>query len=168
MTRILLPLVLAVLYLAVAGSVHPLDAVVGVTLGAAVTLGLQARESRRRAEVSGRQARAPSNWRRLVALLPFLAATAGEVVRGSWAALSVMAGIRHVTPGIVQVPVGPRSARGAAVSGFVLTLTPGTVLVEIDERRRTMHVHALDASRPDSVRASLDRFYERFQRSVFP
>jgi len=38
----------------------------------------------------------------------------------------------------------------------------------VDERRRTMLFHVIDASDPDGVRASIDRLYQRYQRRVFP
>jgi multisubunit Na+/H+ antiporter MnhE subunit len=48
------------------------------------------------------------------------------------------------------------------------TLSPGSVLVDIDWQRRDMLLHVIDASDPDAVRADLERFYDRYQRRVFP
>jgi multicomponent K+:H+ antiporter subunit E/multicomponent Na+:H+ antiporter subunit E len=71
-------------------------------------------------------------------------------------------------PGLVRIPIGERSERGVAVSALATTLSPGTVLVDVDWERRDLLLHVIDASDPDAVRARLQRFYDRFQRRVFP
>ena len=42
------------------------------------------------------------------------------------------------------------------------------LLVEVDPARQAMLFHVIDASDPDAVRDQLDRFYQRYQRRVFP
>jgi multisubunit Na+/H+ antiporter MnhE subunit len=42
------------------------------------------------------------------------------------------------------------------------------MLVEVDNERQAMLFHVIDASDPDAVRDHLDRFYQRYQRRVFP
>jgi multicomponent K+:H+ antiporter subunit E/multicomponent Na+:H+ antiporter subunit E len=42
------------------------------------------------------------------------------------------------------------------------------VLVDVDWVRRDLVVHVIDASDPDGVRQRLQRFYDRYQRRVFP
>ncbi|MGI9252635.1 MAG: Na+/H+ antiporter subunit E, partial [Thermomicrobiales bacterium] len=70
--------------------------------------------------------------------------------------------------GIVRVPYGDRTPQGVVVSGIVMTLAPGTVLVDLDDERQEMIVHAIDASNPDQIIDDLQTFYERRQRKVFP
>jgi len=69
-------------------------------------------------------------------------------------------------PGIVAVPVGERTPRGVAVSALCATLSPGEVLVDVDEERVLYHV--INASDPDAIRERHERFYRRYQRRVFP
>ena len=106
---------------------------------------------------------------RLVAVVPFLAATAWDIVRGTWAVALVVLGFRPLRqPGIVAVPIGERSRLGVAVSALVTTLSPGSFLVDVDWRQRAMLIHVLDATDPGAVRAAHERFYRRFQRRIFP
>jgi multisubunit Na+/H+ antiporter MnhE subunit len=68
----------------------------------------------------------------------------------------------------VRIPIGLRSERGVAVSALTTTLSPGTVLIDVDAERRELLVHVIDATDPDEVRARAQRFYDRYQRNVFP
>ncbi|MFM9105432.1 MAG: Na+/H+ antiporter subunit E, partial [Chloroflexota bacterium] len=89
--------------------------------------------------------------------------------KGSVQVAACVAGLRTVgNAGVVRVPYGARTPRGVAVSGVVLTLAPGSVLVDLDDERREMIVHAIDASDPQAVIDGIQAFYERWQRRVFP
>jgi multicomponent Na+:H+ antiporter subunit E len=78
-------------------------------------------------------------------------------------------GLRPVEcPGIVLVPIGERTELGVAVTGLLAGLSPGSMLVEVDSQRQAMLFHVIDAHDPDAVRDHLDRFYQRYQRRVFP
>jgi multisubunit Na+/H+ antiporter MnhE subunit len=54
------------------------------------------------------------------------------------------------------------------VSAFLAAFTPDTLLVGVDEEKRVMLIHAIDAADPDAVRESQQEFYRRYQRRVFP
>ncbi|CCF84740.1 Na+/H+ antiporter subunit E [Nitrolancea hollandica] len=54
------------------------------------------------------------------------------------------------------------------MTSWLITLAPGSVLVDVDWERGVMLFHLLDASDPDATRATVARFYERYQRAVFP
>jgi multicomponent K+:H+ antiporter subunit E/multicomponent Na+:H+ antiporter subunit E len=55
-----------------------------------------------------------------------------------------------------------------AVTALLVTLAPGSVLIDVYWERRVMLYHMLDATHPKDVAATIDQFYERFQRAVFP
>jgi multicomponent K+:H+ antiporter subunit E/multicomponent Na+:H+ antiporter subunit E len=99
----------------------------------------------------------------------FAAAVVVDVVQGTFdVALRVLSVRRLEAPGVVRVPIGERSDRGAAVAGLASSLSPGSVLVDIDWERRDLLFHVIDASDPDALRARQQRFYDRYQRRVFP
>jgi multisubunit Na+/H+ antiporter MnhE subunit len=99
----------------------------------------------------------------------FAAAVAADVAAGTWDVALRVLHLRHLDrPGTVRVPIGARTDRGVAVSALATTLSPGAVLVDVDWERREMLVHVIDASDPAAVCARLERFYDRFQRRVFP
>lgn len=106
---------------------------------------------------------------RLIWSLPLAVAVAREIVRGTWSVASVVMGVRPLRrPGIVAVPIDERSEFGAGVSMLIATLSPGSYLVDVDLERGCMLLHVLDAADPDGVREDLRRFYETYQRRVFP
>ena len=70
--------------------------------------------------------------------------------------------------GFVEVPLGDRTRSGTAASALFDSLSPGSVTVEIDEERRVMVLHVMDAADEDAVRADRDRFYQRHQRHAVP
>jgi len=71
-------------------------------------------------------------------------------------------------PGIVAIPIEERTPIGVAVAALAFTLSPGDVLIDVDEEEQVMLIHVLDASDPEAVRARHRNFYERWQRRAFP
>jgi multicomponent Na+:H+ antiporter subunit E len=153
---------LAGVYLLALGSAHPLDLALGLVLAAALSYGLRGRLQRPQGE-------GPPLAARVAAAPLLLAALLAEVARGTWDVALRVLGLRPVEhPGIVLVPIGDRSELGVAVTGLLVGLSPGSLLLDVDTERRAMLFHVIDARDPDAVRAQLDRFYRRYQRRVFP
>ena len=72
-----------------------------------------------------------------------------------------IAGPRHQQPAIVGVPLEPMSEMQCFVLTTLITLTPGTIVVELSRDRRTMYVHALRAPDPDAFRQRIKTRLER-------
>jgi len=161
--RLLVVALLAAVYLLTLGSADPLDLAFGLVLAAALTVGLRGR-------LRPPQGRSVPPLPVRVAILPLLAgAVLLEVAKGTWDVGLLVLGLRPLEgPGIVLVPIGERSELGVAVTGLLVGLSPGSMLLEVDERRRLMLFHVIDARDPDAVRAQIDRLYQRWQRRVFP
>ena len=160
--RLLWVAVLAAVYLLALGSFHPLDLAFGLSLAAALSFALRGRLERPQGE--GRPLAA-----RVAAAPLLLAALLLEIARGTWDVALRVLGLRPVEhPGIVVIPIGERSELGVAVTGLLAGLSPGSLLLDVDRERQAMLFHVIDASDPDAVRAQLDRFYQRYQRRVFP
>jgi multisubunit Na+/H+ antiporter MnhE subunit len=70
--------------------------------------------------------------------------------------------------GFVTIPDGRRTASGVMVSGLLDTLSPGSVLIEDDPLAGTWTIHSIDASDPQKTVSELERFYEHYQRPVWP
>jgi multicomponent Na+:H+ antiporter subunit E len=160
--RLLWVAVLAAVYLLTLGSAHPLDLAFGVVLAAVLSFGLRGRLERP-------QGPGPSLAARLAAAPLLLAALLAEIARGTWDVALRVLGLRPVEhPGIVLVPIGERTGLGVAVTGLLIGLSPGSLLVDVDSERQAMVFHVIDAHDPDAVRAQIDHFYQRYQRRVFP
>lgn len=106
---------------------------------------------------------------RLVAFVPFTVVVFRDIVVGTWEVTLVTLHLRRLlNPGIVAVPIGERTSSGVTVSALVTTLSPGAFLVDVDEEKGVMLIHAIDAGDPDAVRRAHQEFYRRYQRKVFP
>jgi multicomponent Na+:H+ antiporter subunit E len=164
MSRALVPGAgLVLVYALTLSSSDPLDLAMGAVIAALLLAGLAGRLR------AGAREEGPGLVTRIVWFPVFAAAVLADIVIGTWdVALRVMHVRPADRPGLVRVPIGSRSTRGVAVSALATTLSPGTVLVDVDWPRREMLIHVLDASDPDEVRERLGRFYHRYQRRVFP
>jgi multisubunit Na+/H+ antiporter MnhE subunit len=154
---------LALVYVLTLASDDPVDLAAGLVLGAVLT-----------ALLAGRLAAGPAGTRpplaqRVLGFPVFAGAVLADVLAGTFDVTLRVLGIRKLeAPGIVRVPIGERSERGIAVSALATTLSPGTVFVDVDRERGDMLLHVIDASDPEAVREQLQRFYDRYQRRVFP
>ncbi|AFE07871.1 cation antiporter [Corallococcus coralloides DSM 2259] len=154
---------LALLYALMVGSFHPVD----LALGAVLALGVM-RLFPLGARPPALEAR--ERWRRTLHLPRFGWALVVLVTRSCFHVLTIIFGPadRANHAGVVEVPMGERTARGVQVSSWAMSLAPGTVLLELDWEKRVMRMHALDASDPDKLIQQQDNFYQRYQRAVFP
>lgn len=92
-----------------------------------------------------------------------------DIFVGTWLVTQFVVGLRKLEhPGIIAVPIGRRSKAAVGVSGLVLTLSPGSFLVDVDWERREMLVHMIDGSDPDAAREAYDHFYDRYEQHVVP
>lgn len=95
----------------------------------------------------------PFAWKRLpdalLATLLYLGRLLWELlVSGIQVARIVLSPSLPIKPGIIAIPSQCESDLGVALSAHAITLTPGEMVVEIDERR-VMYTHVLDASDAD-------------------
>jgi multicomponent K+:H+ antiporter subunit E/multicomponent Na+:H+ antiporter subunit E len=163
MSRIAWTLGLAGVFLLTLVSDDPIDLAMGTVVGLMLATLLASRLEPARPPATA------SALSRLAGLPVFAAAVLLDIVTGTWdVALRVVHLRRLERPGVVRVPIGKRTERGVAISALATTLSPGTVLIDVDWDRREMLIHVIDASDPDDVRERLQAFYERYQRRVFP
>jgi multisubunit Na+/H+ antiporter MnhE subunit len=158
MSRIVIQaLALMGVYLLVMTSAEPADAVTGLLLGLVLAVALRPR-------LPGRSPATP-RVTGLLALGPVLVQTVAEMVIGSWrTALFCLRGTGQ--PGFVEIPRGERSRHGVALWGVLTGEAPDEVPVDVDEERKVLIVHLVDARDPDAVRERHRRAYERAQRKV--
>ncbi len=154
---------LATTYLLMLASVDPWDVGLAAALAAVLIASL------RRFLFVGKPGELADVPLRVIRVFPLAAAVVREIVVGTWqVALVVLHARPLAAPGIVAVPIGERTRLGVAMTGLLVTLAPGEFLVDVDWERRVLLFHVLDASDPDAVRKRHARFYERYQRPVFP
>ena len=96
---------------------------------------------------------------KLVALFAFFL---GELVissmRIAWDVLTPRA---YRAPGIVAVPLDAQSDTEIATVANLISLTPGSLSVDVSSDRRTLYVHSMFAGDPDELRMEIKNGFER-------
>ena len=169
--RALAVAVLMGIYLLTLGSLAPGDLAIGLALAVLMELGWRHRIARGGAIASaeGADVARPSLFSMLRALPALILAVLAEITRGTWDVAQYSLGLRDVDDdGIVEIELEGISEAGVAAWAFISTISPGELVLEIDEERGVLVIHALDASDPDAIRAHHKELYERYQRKVVP
>lgn len=69
--------------------------------------------------------------------------------------------------GFVRVPVAPLTPRGSVVLACLVSLTPGTSVIEIDTATHSLVLHMLDLGDADSTVRTIRRDFEPALRAWF-
>lgn len=168
MTRIGVALgLLTAVYLLVLGRASAWDVATGVAVAAAVLAGF--RKFLRETAPGRPPLTAVRLLVRIAALPAFVLAVVVDIVHGTVRVAGVVLGLgAPPSPGIVEISVKDQSPRGAAVTALVTTMSPGSVLLELDTDRGVMQIQSIDAADPEAIRAQHADFYRRYQARVFP
>jgi multisubunit Na+/H+ antiporter MnhE subunit len=156
-TTIVLPAIgLTAIYLLVLTSLQPGDIVVGGLLGLGVAVALRPTPDARAH---------PAIARRLWAIAQMVGETGREMIVGSWRVVRFC--LRPgTTPGLVEIPIGERSAGSIVLWGVLTGEAPDEVPVAVDHARGVLVVHVIDAADPDAVRERHERAYRRWLETV--
>jgi multicomponent K+:H+ antiporter subunit E len=106
--------------------------------------------------------RRPLAGLRLVVVIMFDIVTANLAV-----ARRVIGPLDRLHPSFVEVPLDLRDGFAATILGSIVSLTPGTVSIELDCERWTLLVHALDVEDEQALVGTIKRRYEAPLREVF-
>ena len=98
-----------------------------------------------------------------LAALRLAAYLAGElIVANLRLAKDMLMPLRRLRPGVVAVPLRVRSDRQISMLANLITLTPGTLSLDVSSDGATLYVHCMDASDPERVRAGIRDGFERY------
>lgn len=70
--------------------------------------------------------------------------------------------------GLVRITFLPMSEAGAALLGAMVTLTPGTTVIDVDMERREMLLHLLDQKASGASITTIHEDFERRIAKIFP
>lgn len=73
----------------------------------------------------------------------------------------------HLRPGIIAFPLTAKSDPEITLLANLITLTPGTLSVDVSEDRRFIYVHALDVPDKDALIADIASGFEAKIMEVF-
>ena len=151
--------VLGLAWCALTGTIGPFDLLFGSVLGwVALRIG-----GVRKSAFSGLDVgRAPA------AISLFLFFLWEVLVANFRVAAAVLGPSRLVRPGIVAVPLDVTSDTAISVLANMITLTPGTLSLDVSPDRRTLYVHCLTVDDPDEAVRSIKDGFERRVLRVLP
>ncbi|WP_117237959.1 Na+/H+ antiporter subunit E [Thermus sediminis] len=153
----LLNLLLALIWAAISGSVSATNLSIGFLVGyvliwlADPLLG------------SGRYAR------QVFVVLGFLAFFVKELVLSSLRVARDVLSLdyeRRVSPGIVAIPLDLKSNLAITLLANTISLTPGTLSLDVSEEDRVLYIHSMYVSSPEAVREEIKGELERRVREV--
>jgi multicomponent Na+:H+ antiporter subunit E len=67
----------------------------------------------------------------------------------------------YARPGVVAVPLDAETDVEITLLANLVSLTPGTVSLDVSEDRRTLYIHAMFIDDPDAVRRGVKQGFER-------
>ena len=67
----------------------------------------------------------------------------------------------HAKPGVIAVPIDAETDAEIALLANVITLTPGTLSLDISEDRKTLYIHAMFIDDPDALRREIKEGLEK-------
>lgn len=151
MTGLLFALLLAIAWAAVSGSASPHNLLLGFVLSA-MALAVVRGSFPRKSEFRIRPVAALS-----LALLFFK-----ELALSAWTvAVTVLKPRMDIKPGIFAFPLTVDRDFEITLLANLITLTPGTLSVDVGDDGRTLYVHALDCSNPQAARKAIAEGFER-------
>ena len=103
-------------------------------------------------------------WR-VVALLVFIV---WELLLASLrVAHDVITPAHRSRPGVVAIPLDARSDGEITTLANLISLTPGTLSLEVSEDRRVLYIHAMFVEDPDALRREIKEGFERRVLGIF-
>ena len=98
----------------------------------------------------------------------FAARIVWDMLLANWAvARRVVGPVAKLHPAFVEVPLDLRDPFAATVLGSIVSLTPGTVSIDVDRERWVLQVHALDAPDPEMLVRQIKQHYEQPIKEIF-
>jgi len=150
MTPLFVNILLALAWAAVTGSFSFLNVAFGFVLGTAALWLIR--------EQVGSVGYLSRARRVLSLLLLFVYELMMSAVKVAWLVISPRMDLK---PGIFAYPLMVDRDFEITLLANLITLTPGTLSVDVSEDRRFLYIHALDCSDPDQTRAEIANGFER-------
>lgn len=150
MTVFLLNLLLALVWLTLTGNLEPANFVIGFVVGYIVL-----RITRRALPRTG-------YFHKFPLVMRFAAFFLWELVRANMkVAHDVLTRRHHMKPGVVAIPLDLETDAEIVLLANLVTLTPGTLSLDVSDDRRFLYMHAMYIDDVDAFRASIKQGFER-------
>lgn len=104
------------------------------------------------------------SWRIIKLFLLFLY----ELVMSAWKVMVLVLSPKlDIKPGIFKFPLSIENDMEITLLANMITLTPGTLSVDVSEDKKFIYVHAIDASDPEAARRDIAEGFERKIKEAF-
>jgi multicomponent Na+:H+ antiporter subunit E len=67
----------------------------------------------------------------------------------------------HMQPGVIAIPLDVRTDAEITLLANLITLTPGSLSLDVSADRRTLYLHAMHVGDPDALRREIKDGFER-------
>ena len=150
MTLFLLNLLLSLAWIALTGQFTPINLIIGFALGY-ILLWIMQRSGE------------PSNYflkgRQVVHFILFFAWEV--IVANVRVAYDVLTPRHRMTPGIIAIPLDVKTDREITILANLITLTPGTLSLDVSTDRRVLYIHAMYIQDVDRFKESIKKELEK-------
>ena len=103
----------------------------------------------------------------LLALPRLVAWVVADIARGTARVAGAVVGVRAPrSPRTVAIDVGPCSEQALVLTGVLLTISPGSVLVATDADAQRLDVHVVDGHDPERISAQIRELHRLVVRVV--
>jgi multicomponent Na+:H+ antiporter subunit E len=87
---------------------------------------------------------------------------AKELVVSSWrVAKDVVKPLPYTRPGVIGIPLDAETDLEITMLANIISLTPGTLSLDVSEDRKTLYIHAMYVINPDDLRREIKDGLER-------
>jgi multicomponent Na+:H+ antiporter subunit E len=76
-------------------------------------------------------------------------------------AYDVLTPTPYMKPSVLGIPLDVETDMEIAMLAIVVTLTPGTLALDISSDRKTLYIHAMYVADPDAIRRDIKQGFER-------
>jgi multicomponent Na+:H+ antiporter subunit E len=150
MNALLGNLLLALAWVAATGVFSFNNLLVGFILGSVVLY------------VSRRAIGSPRYFNKMGKVISLMAFFVWELVLANLrVAHDVLTPRHHMRPGVIAVPLAAKSDNEITMLSNLLTLTPGTLSLDVSADRKVLYVHAMYIDDADEVRRKIKEGFER-------
>ena len=156
MSAFFLNVLLALAWVALTGEFTPLNLAIGFVIGLGALW------------LTRRNGGQPGYVRKVGIVIGFATFFLWELVLANLRmALLVLKPHGTLRPGIVAVPLDLRSESQVALLANFVTLTPGTLSLDISDDRQVLYVHAVDVPDAEVLRHAIKHGFERRIKELF-
>jgi multicomponent Na+:H+ antiporter subunit E len=103
-------------------------------------------------------------WRATTLLIYFL----WELILANFrVAYDVLRPVRYLSPGVVAIPLDLDTDVQITALSNLITLTPGTIGLDVSDDRKVLYIHAMHVRDAERVRRAIKEGFERPIREIF-